>query len=572
MSQKVLENLKNVPKNSGVYSWKDIDGKVIYVGKAKNLFNRMHQYFEGAINSYKTHALVQKISDFEIFITRNDREALLLEKLLIEKFNPEYNILLLDDKVYPYIKIELKNHSLDISIVRRIKKKNSTKTIFFGPFPMGFGAGVIVKLLQREAFYENGLKISTKDSSYWENKFNQIKKIITFQDQYISELEQKMYQASDLHQFEIARDIRDSLQFLKKIKQDQVIELKNFANIDVIAYRFQNHKLSATILFYRHGNLIGKHNLTHEMYIDELETLVQFFNNYYTNNQAPDLIISEQNTLDFNLDEQLSLNFIFPKKGQYKKVLDIAKLNLEEYLKTKSSTENTYEQKVFQHLEDLKSYTNNKLCTKIVAFDNSNYANTNPVGVAVTYTNGFKNTQYYRKFNHNLDSSRQADVEYMRQSALKYFENSTQNLIPDLIIADGSFPQVNEIKSVLTELNIKIPVIGLVKDKYHRTAKIIDVNSQLRSIKPQSLKNFLNQIQIEVDRYAKSVFRNKKKIASLEGKLQKIKGIGDKIEAKLLNHFKNYYNIYNATLNELKKVVSTDLAEKIFNKEYLKEE
>lgn len=308
------------------------------------------------------------------------------------------------------------------------------------------------------------------------------------------------------------------------------------------------------------------------MYIDELETLVQFFNNYYTNNQAPDLIISEQNTLDFNLDEQLSLNFIFPKKGQYKKVLDIAKLNLEEYLKTKSSTENTYEQKVFQHLEDLKSYTNNKLCTKIVAFDNSNYANTNPVGVAVTYTNGFKNTQYYRKFNHNLDSSRQADVEYMRQSALKYFENSTQNLIPDLIIADGSFSQVNEIKSVLTELNIKIPVIGLVKDKYHRTAKIIDVNSQLRSIKPQSLKNFLSQIQIEVDRYAKSVFRNKKKIASLEGKLQKIKGIGDKIEAKLLNHFKNYYNIYNATLNELKKVVSTDLAEKIFNKEYLKEE
>ncbi|TQC54193.1 excinuclease ABC subunit C [Mycoplasmopsis mucosicanis] len=570
MSNFIKEKLKTVPKLPGVYLWKDAENTVIYVGKAKNLNRRMNQYLEGSINSYKTHAMVQKISDFEIFIVRNDKEALLLEKQFIEKYNPEFNILLLDDRRYPYIKVELKNGKLDILIVRKITKKESSSIFYFGPFPQGYGAGVILKLLQREAFFENGLKISNTDIEFWKQKFQHIKNIITFQKKYIQELRQKMLQASNKLQFEIALDIKNSLQYLEKISQEQIIELKNFQNIDVFAFKIIENKMHLTVLFYRHGNLIGNDNLSIDLYIDEYETLLNLFNAYYLNTIKPDAIILDNNLEHYNFQNATDFKFIFPKSGNYEKIMQLAYLNLEQYCSKNIAHIKSIEEKNFTLTKELSKYTNGKLCSKIIAFDNSNYANTLPVGVAVAYVNGLKNKHYYRKFNHFSIESRHSDVEYMRQSALKYFTNLEKNLTPDLIIADGGLAQVHEVKRVLKELNLNFSVIGLIKDNYHRTSKIVDVNEKTSIIKPQNLKNFLAAIQIEVDRFAKSHYHNHKKISSLEGKLQRIKGLGEKYEQKLLQYFKTYTNIYNASFDQLCLVVPKNIAKKIFDKEYLK--
>ncbi|MBU4689699.1 GIY-YIG nuclease family protein [Mycoplasma zalophidermidis] len=569
MTEYLKNRLSNVPKAAGIYLWKDKDNQIIYVGKAKNLNRRMHQYFEGAINSYKTNALVERISDFDLFICRNDKEALLLEKQYIEKYNPEYNILLLDDKRYPYIKIELKPHDLDISIVRKIKKKENSNLIYFGPFPQGYGAGVILKLLQREAFFENGLRIQTKDIEFWKQKFNHIKSIITFQQKYIAQLKEKMFAASANLQFEIALDIKNSLQYLDKIGQDQIIELKKFQNIDVFCYKIVQDTLYATILFYRHGNLIGKDNIVIDMYIDEFETLSIFFRKYYLNKHVPESIVVNPELEQFNLENECSLNFTYPKIGNYKKILNIAQLNLDEFCANQNKYFINAEKKAFNMLKLLSKYTDGQIPHNIVAFDNSNFANTNPVGVAVVYTNGLKNKFYYRKFNHTEISSRQADVEYMKLSVHKYFQDLKNNVLPDLIIVDGGLAQIHEAKKILFDMNLDINVIGLVKNDYHRTSKLIDLQEQIRSIQPLDLKNFLTEIQVEVDRFAKSHHRKRAKISSLEGKLQRIKGLGPNYENKLLKYFKTYNNIYNAPIEELEKVVPKNIALKIFNKEYL---
>ncbi|QBF34718.1 excinuclease ABC subunit C [Mycoplasmopsis phocirhinis] len=572
MQQHLLKNkLQLVPKQPGVYLWKDINNKIIYVGKAKNLNRRMQQYFEGAINSYKTTALVQKINDFEIFIARNDKEALLLEKQLIDKYNPEYNILLLDDKWYPYIKIELKPKGLEISIVRKITKKENTQLFYFGPFPQGYGASIILKLLEREAFYENGLKIKENNYDFWRQKFDFLKRIITFKQNYIAQLEQKMFHASSKLQFEIALDIKNSLQYLNKISEDQIVELKNFKNIDVFTCQVEKERIFITLLFYRHGNLIGKDNVVIDVYIDTDETLNNFFQSYYATKHIPDNIIANEILLKHEFIDQSELKFIFPKMGMYKKILEIAELNLQDFVKNNANYLLSSQNKAYNNLKDLAKYTGGLIANNIIVFDNSNLANNLPVGVAIAICSGFKNKLYYRSFKHPEINHRQADVEYMRLSVEKYF-NSDKKLMPDLIVVDGGLAQIHEVKQVLNKYQLSIKVIGLVKNEHHRTSHIIDVEENAKTIKPQSLKNFLTYIQDEVDRFAKSIFWKRKKISSLEGKLQRIKGIGSVYEDKLLSFFKTYNNIYNANLDELQKVVPKHIAQKIYDKEYLKDE
>lgn len=570
MNPELKQKMSNLPKSPGIYLWKDSLNRVIYVGKAINLHRRMHDYFEGAVNSYKTHALVQKICDFEIFLVRNNKEALLLEKQFIEKFNPEYNILLLDDKRYPYIKIQKLTKSIDISIERKIYKRGND-VIYFGPFSSG-GATEILKLLQREAHYENGLKIINSDPKFWEGKFEKIKSLIKFNKDYLSQLKTKMLNAAENMQFEIALDIKKSLIFLEKLVQDQVIELNKYQNVDVFAAKSNSNNIFITVLYYRHGNLIGKDDMTIPIQIDFNETINNFFRVFYKNKIKPDqIIISEQIGQALMLDV-MDYNFVIPQKGSYSKILSIAQINLNNYFQQNQHKSDSIEQKNYEILKQLSKYTNGMICSNIIAFDNSTLSNENPVGVAVAYTNAMKNKYYYRKFNHSEINSREADVEYMKLTTEKYFKNIDENLLPDLIIADGGKAQINEIHKVLKKLNFNINIIGLVKNDKHKTSKIIDVNGNVQNIEPPSLKNFLTQVQIEVDRFAKEHFWKRKKIFSLESKLQRIKGIGEKYEQKLIEHFKTYSNIYNASIEELERVLPKKLALKIYNKDFLLED
>ncbi len=192
----IILMLKNVSTSPGVYLWKDAKQNVLYVGKAKNLRKRMLQYFDGAINSYKTNKLVSLIYDFDVYICKTNKEALLLEKAMIDRYNPEFNILLLDDRKYPYLKVQLLKDSLLINLSRKVNAKDSKNTFYYGPFPSGYGAKPILKLLQHETLYENGLLIKNKDYNFWINQFNKIKEILSFKNNnYINELTNKMHQA-----------------------------------------------------------------------------------------------------------------------------------------------------------------------------------------------------------------------------------------------------------------------------------------------------------------------------------------------------------------------------------------
>lgn len=563
--EKLLKKIKKVPISPGIYLWKDINGNVLYVGKAKNLRNRMKQYFEGAINSYKTSKLVSLIADFETYICKTNKESLLLERNLIQKYNPEYNILLLDDKKYPYIKVKLNKNSLDISLSRKVKNSDAN-TYYFGPFPMGYGAKIVLKLLQHEAWFENGLKIKSDNEEFWKQKFNLVKDILSFKKpNYLKDLEVKMLKAAENYQYEVALIIKNSLTYLKKLKEEQIIELSQSNNIDVLVYKTDENAVFVTVLFYRNGILINKDNSFVPVNISINESLRFFMENYYENKIIPDYIYVEDKLMNLDLNLPDKYKFVVPKIGPYKKIIDLANMNLNDYYDREHLNAKNKTEKAQRMLKCLKRYVNVQSLKNIVIFDNSNINNTNPVGVAITYTNGLKNKSLYRKFNLSTNVERLADVEYMKQSITRFFTSARNETNYDLIIVDGGIQQVNEAYKTVEKINIDIPIIGLVKDENHKTRALINLNKDEVYFEEKELHNFVSEIQIEVDRFAKSHFRNRQKITSLEGQLTNIKGIGPSTEKRLLKHFKSYSNIYNATIEELEEVVSHNLALKIFN-------
>ncbi|MGV2393459.1 UNVERIFIED_CONTAM: UvrB/UvrC motif-containing protein [Campylobacter lari] len=469
----------------------------------------------------------------------------------------------MDDKKYPYIKIQLLNKGLNISLSRNIKDKK-INTYYYGPFPAGYGAGIILKLLQREAFFENGLIVKNDDPSFWKAKFEKIKDILSFKNSsYLSELKKKMFEAAENMQFEIALDIKNSLNYLLKLKEDQIIELSTKNNIDVIVYEVIDENVYLTVLYYRFGILINKENLTLSLKISLEETLRYFFENFYLNKIKPDIIYANEKLEKINLNLDESFNIIYPKIGANKKVLDLAEVNLENYIKNEVINKQNDQLFIKNNLEKLSKLTTNKTLNNIVIFDNSNLNNSNPVGVAVVYTNGIKNKSLYRKFNLDINTTRHADVEYMKQNVTRFFTSDNNSKDFDLIIVDGGLAQINEAESAINELGLNIPVIGLSKNDFHKTDALITLQKEIIKLKRDAFYNFLAEMQMEVDRFAKQHLRKRHKITSLEGSLTKIKGLGQVYEAKLLNHFKNYSNIYNASIEELSKIVPSNIAKKI---------
>lgn len=565
----IILMLKSVSTSPGVYLWKDAKQNVLYVGKAKNLRKRMLQYFDGAINSYKTNKLVSLIYDFDVYICKTNKEALLLEKAMIDRYNPEFNILLLDDRKYPYLKVQLLKDSLLINLSRKVNAKDSKNTFYYGPFPSGYGAKPILKFLQHETLYENGLLIKNKNYNFWINQFNKIKEILSFKNNnYINELTNKMHQAANNMQFELALFLRDGLTYLKKLKESQIIELSQYKNIDVFTYKTDEKLIFATVLFYRYGILINKVNLTIPLGLSVDESLRVFFEQFYEDKILPDNFIVQEELLNFDLNLSSEYKFISPKIGTNKKVLDLAILNLNDYYEKEHLVIKNQLDKASNMLDSLNKYLNLPKLKNIVVFDNSNINNINPVGVAIVYTNGIKNKSLYRKFNLEALNERSADVEYIKQSISKFFSSNKNTKDYDLVIADGGIQQVNEAKKTLKILNINIPVIGLVKNEFHKTKALIDLDMNEIYINDLELYNYLVQIQVEVDRFAKSHFRNRQKISSLEGKLRNIKGLGPNMEQNLLNHFKSYAKIYDASVEELSKIVPLNIAKSIKNKDY----
>lgn len=538
-------DLTRVPKKPGVYLWKNKYDEIIYVGKAKNLNNRMNQYLKGMLNSYKTSKMLEEIFSYDYVITKTDKEALILERNLIEKYSPLFNIKLRDDKRYPYIQLKLTN-KLEASLVYRIKS-NRDNAEFFGPFPTGYGARKISNFINRKTTYKDGLPFKGGDLSYWKEKYDIAKSLLKPKSSNIVKtLANEMQLAADNMQYEIAQDLKETINALKIVGESQNVELISNKNIDVLGVVEKGEKLFLELLFYRQGILLSKNEFVVSININKEETLRQFVSQYYKSNIIPDELITNEK---FESDMKVTI----PVKGNKKKILNHALDNANDNIEMKTRKFIRKEELTLGALEKLKELLNMKKLSHILMIDNSNTNNSLPISAIVSYRNGIKNKSEYKKYN-LIHEQRLADVDYMKQGVTRYFNGN--NAYPDLFIVDGGKAQVNEVNNLIPK---EVNLIGLVKDDKHQTRNIITRNGKSIDIEDDALMNFLRGIQIEVDRFAKASHITKRK-TTLEGILYSIKGVGPKTEERLLNHFKTYSSIYNASIEELEKVVSKDLA------------
>ncbi|MBN0919336.1 GIY-YIG nuclease family protein [[Mycoplasma] gypis] len=557
-----INDLDVVVELPGVYFWLDKNGEIIYIGKAKNLKKRMKQYFLGSLNSYKTSKLVEEIFSFEFVTFNNEKEALIYEQLSIAKHRPKYNILLLDDKKYPYLKISLTNK---ITIQRVWKYKKEANSIYYGPLPVGYGATDLKKYLESKILYRDGFLIEEETQEYWNKSFEKIKEILLFKDKnFINELTNQMNLSAKSFQFEEALMYKRLIETVSKIQQKQLIELQNYENVDIFYFETFGDYIVSGIATYRFGTLLNSQTQAINIVFSAEETINSFLNIYYSKNEIPKLIIMNQELSQSHFDIVSTIKTSFPTKGQFFDILQTLKTNVDSKKDIEIQKLNNFETKTIANIKKLEDILNINNASDIVIFDNSHFSNTNPVCAVLRIWEGQLFKSQNRRFNLEVKQDRKADVEYMKQAVTKFISQEKDKK-PSLIIIDGGLAHINEVKRILRVHDWNVDLIGLVKNDNHKTDHIVNSEGKKIPIKDKDLYNFLANIQEEVDRNAKRFQAKKSLSKSLETSLVSIDGIGFKTEEKLLEKFGSYSAIYNASEEELKEVVSEKIAKKIKN-------
>lgn len=562
MTKTKIENLKinSLPNLCGVYIFK-LNNEILYIGKAKNIKKRVSQYFNGSINSYKTPLLISKVNNIDYIVCSNEKEALLLEQELIKKNKPYYNVLLLDDKKYPYIVVELKSNKLEFKT--KFFYKHSNNSYYYGPLPPNYGYKVIKNFLIRECLYENGLPIQSNDFNFWKTKFEYAKKILSSSNNkdIINKIKKQMLIASENEQYELATEFRNVIQYLSNKFENQSITFNIDKDFDVIVFKEHDDLLFVVIHYFKNGSFFMQEDYVLEIKIDLYQTVIDFLNYFYSNRNQPDFMITN---IQIEANDLIFKNkIILPKQGKYSRAIDNALKNIEANYKTKI-LEHKNKINSIEEINDFFKKIINKDIKDFIMIDNSNENNKNVVSVIIYYKNYLPHFNNYRKYILKNQFSRNSDVEYIKLGLEKYFSNNEE--IPDLVIVDGAKQQLNEAKKLLKKINLDLPVVGLVKNDKHQTDYLLNPKGEKVLINNKNVFNFFSKIQEEVDSYAKRFYNKNKINSSLENVLFSIKGIGEKTEQKLLNHFKTYSNIYNASEQELEKVISKTLAKKIIEK------
>lgn len=575
----IKEKLKILPKQPGCYLMKDINNKVIYVGKAKNLFNRVRSYFIGSHNA-KTTLLVQNINDFEFVVTSSELESLILEINLIKKYDPKYNIKLTDDKTYPYITITDEKYPKVITTRRKIKGK------VYGPYPNVLACRETVDLINKVYPFRKCNKLPNKVCLYYHlnqclapcvNKdidYNPyIKKTRSFLNgnnkEIIKDLEEKMNYYSDKLEYERAIEYRNLINSINQTTEKQKIILTDLQNRDIIGYYYDNDDVSIQIFFMRKGKIIQTHKDIISYVDNPIDNIINYISQFYLseNHYIPKEILIRNLDLS-NLEEVIKTKFITPLKGEKKKLLDLAFENAKIELESnKELTRNKLEKQVSQ-VDSLKSLLKLDYLRRIECFDNSHIFGSNPVSAMVVYIDGKPSKNDYRKYVLKTitkpdDYKAMEEVIYRR-----YYKVLIDNLErPDLIIIDGGLGQVNVCLKVLNDFNLKIPVIGLKKDNHHKTHSIIYNNKELPLSNKMPYYKLLLDIQEEVHRFAITFHRKTRSKLMYESVLDDIKGIGKKRKTLILKTFKNIDEIKNATYDDYKKIgINKDLVDEIKNK------
>lgn len=601
---KIKETLENIPELPGVYLMKDKSGRIIYVGKAKILKNRVRQYFQNPEEKDpKTRTLVSKISQIETIITKTESEALILENTLIKLHKPRYNILLKDDKTYPYIRITTQDLFPKVELTRTIKKDGSK---YFGAYTKVSDARKSIEVLRKIfplrtcnrqiaegdnqrpcLFYHIKLCAAPCAGVINSAEYNEIvKEACRFlegkQDEVLTELQNKMQEYSENMEFEKAASVRDKIKSIRSIAEKQLVLSTKLEDRDLCALVRDEINSLVIVLFVRNGKLMGKNvnfmEKTYKMMDDEvMETfLTQFYGN---GREIPPEILVTHLPANIEILEQWlksvrgkSVKLHLPVRGDKKNQIDLAIKNAEEeFLKYKLTYANKQEniEKALRKLQNVLKLPD--LPHRIEAYDISNTGQQGMVAGMVVFEDGIKKTSHYRKFEiKNVvgqnDYACMQEVLYRRLRRLnESTEDESFKEYPDLILLDGGIGHVHAVSEVLSELEIKLPLAGMAKNDRHQTERLVNDEFNIELKEEPELLSLIAVIQEEVHRYSLSFHRLKRKKGQRKSVLDEIEGIGPKKKKALLKEFGSVKRIREATVEELCKVkgISTKLAGEI---------
>ncbi|EOB7900051.1 excinuclease ABC subunit UvrC [Staphylococcus aureus] len=572
--QRIKNKLNVVPMEPGCYLMKDRNDQVIYVGKAKKLRNRLRSYFTGAHDA-KTTRLVVEIRRFEFIVTSSETESLLLELNLIKQYQPRYNILLKDDKSYPFIKITKEKYPR--LLVTRTVKQGTGK--YFGPYPNAYSAQETKKLLDRIYPYRKCDKMPDKLCLYYHigqclgpcvydvdlSKYAQMTKEITDflngEDKTIlKSLEERMLTASESLDFERAKEYRDLIQHIQNLTNKQKIMSSDKTIRDVFGYSVDKGWMCIQVFFIRQGNMIKRDTTMIPLQQTEEEEFYTFIGQFYSLNQH---ILPKEVHVPRNLDKEMiqsvvDTKIVQPARGPKKDMVDLAAHNAKVSLNNKFELISRDESRTIKAIEELGTQMGIQTPIRIEAFDNSNIQGVDPVSAMVTFVDGKPDKKNYRKYKIKTVKGPD-DYKSMREVVRRrYSRVLNEGLpLPDLIIVDGGKGHMNGVIDVLqNELGLDIPVAGLQKNDKHQTSELLyGASAEIVPLKKNSQAFYLlHRIQDEVHRFAITFHRQTRQKTGLKSILDDIDGIGNKRKTLLLRSFGSIKKMKEATLEDFKNI------------------
>ncbi len=568
------DKLLLLPNKPGCYLMKNKDNVIIYVGKAKNLKNRVNSYFRGK-HYGKTAKLVSEIVDFEYIVVESEVESLILENNLIKKHDPKYNILLRDDKSYPYI--ELTSGDVPtLKVVRSINRKKSQKNLY-GPYPNVTAARGTVNLLNRIYPLRKCRTYPKKPCLYYhigqclgycvhdiekekiETMKREIIKFLNGDDSIVRDkLEKDMQEESNLMHYEKALEIKNLLDYIKVTLTHQKVELKDNINRDIFGYFVDKGYISIQVFFIRNSKIIERHSKIFPLIENEDEELTRYIANFYDKGilKPKEILVPSITNIEL-LNDYLNINVKVPKKGEKLRLVEMANDNAKIALNEKFELIKKDEKRTIDANEELRNILKLDILDRIEIFDNAHLFGNYNVSGMVVFKEGLPSKNDYRKFKISIDKN--DDYNTMREVIYRrYFRVLSDNLVkPNLIIVDGGVGQINVARDVINSLNLDIPVVGLKKDNHHATSKLLafDPIIELDIDKRSNLFYLLERMQDEVHNFTINYHRQIRSKGSLFSVLDNIEGIGDKRKTELLKKYHSINKMKEASINDLDKIL-----------------
>lgn len=574
MNKTIQSKLELLPTSPGCYIHKDKKGTIIYVGKAKNLRNRVRSYFRGSHDT-KTEALVSEIEDFEFIVTESNIEALLLEINLIKENKPKYNIMLKDDKSYPFIKITNETYPRLI-ITRQVKKDGG---LYFGPYPDVGAANEIKRLLDRifpfrkctnppekVCFYYHlgqckAHTICQVDAQYFKDLAQEVAAFLKGQDdQIVEDLRGKMAGAAQAMEFEKAAEYRDLIQAIATLRTKQRVMAKDLQNRDVFGYYVDKGWMCVQVFFVRQGKLIERDVNLFPYYNDPDEDFLTYVGQFY---EEKSHLVPNEILIPSDIDEEavkalVATKVLKPQRGEKKQLVSLAIKNARVSLQQKFDLLEKSIEKTQGAIENLGQLLNIPTPVRIESFDNSNIMGTSPVSAMVVFVNGKPSKKDYRKYKIKTVVGPD-DYASMREVIKRRYSRVIRDGLtpPDLIVIDGGQGQVNVAKEVIQDqLGLDIPIAGLRKNDKHQTHELLFGDPlEVVELSRNSQEFFLLQrIQDEVHRFAITFHRQLRSKNSFSSQLDGIEGLGPKRKQNLMKHFKSLTKIKEASVDEIAQV------------------